>query len=457
MPMFQGTTASVATYNSPLIAAADGFLYVGYPWNVIILALGQDDTNAGTAPLRPDVPVSMCFINLIVFAVDGQHITTLPVSTLTVTPYVATAGTAPSTCSICCNWRGRFVLAGSKADPQNFFMARQGVPTDWNYAATDPAAAVAGNLSQSGKIGEPIMALIPYTDDILLVGCANSLWMLQGDPADGGTIVRVSDQMGILGPNAWCVDPQGTLYFLARGGMYSVRPMWEMYQPPQLMTGENYDQYFATLVTTQKYLSLQWDIDYKYMHIFATPVDISQATHLIYDARSGGLWPQQYPVSTGPTASIRYAANTVANNPAILLGGWDGYIRRWTPTNLTDDGSTIISRVILGPFRPFPTGDAKMDGTTVNFGEVPLGLPTSTWNAFITLNGGASAYDVTEGSTTHTATISTGLDRRQKTFRQRVHGGWFTVGLSNSTNSTLFSFESALLEFTPSGRNRYRR
>lgn len=630
----------VPLYNSPLIAACGGKLYIAYPYGLLTAA-----GNQSVAPLRSNVLISMCFLNLTVFAVDGLNITTLPLATGNVTAYtqvvaspvapVAPAltqtgtstlaaqtyfvrvayvdangnqsltspeaskaiainklikvtspaastgavsynvyaslatnnetlqnvspialgtdwtepsggltatgakypgGLTPTNCFLCCNWRGRFVLAGDSNNPQNFYMARTGNPFDWDFSQTDPAAAVAGNLSESGQIGEPIVALIPYTDDYMLIACTNSLWMLQGDPADGGSIVRVSDQMGLVSPNSWCIDPAGTLYFIARGGLYSVRPIWEFYQPPQLLSGETYDQYFQQIINGSYYISMQWDVDAKYMHIFASPTDdATVGTHLIFDQRNGGLWPQQYPLNMGPTATVRYAANNVnGGQRAILLGGWDGYIRQWTATNLTDDGGTISAYAVLGPVKPGPEASI-FSAVTIDFGEVlasdnppapvnvanvipfqdgthevflnvtptvdissvvvkvsgvvttPVSVvvpsndtgqmfitfsttvtastvrvsytyqPVTPWNANVVIDAGPDAYSVTEGTPHSSATIPSTLDRRQKTYRQRFRGGWFSMTISNDTFNTYFSFESALLEFIEAGRNRERR
>lgn len=450
MSIFLVETASAATYNSPLVVTSGGYYFVGQPFNAISMAYGQS-----TGPvLSSTVPVSLAFLNLTVFGVAGSTITQLFMSTNTVTPYSTSTGIAPSTCFLACNWRGRLCLAGDFQNPQNFYMARVGNPYDWNYAALDPAAAVAGNLSNAGQIGEPIMALMPYTDDIMLMGCINSLWMLSGDPADGGTIVRVSDQMGILGPYAWTVDPQGYIYFLARGGLYRVQPVWELYRPPELLSGNNYDQFFTSLTQTENYFSLVWDIDHKYLHIFVTPTSSTQTgTHLIYDTRNQGLWPQQYPTSAGPTAAGKYTANTTAGGSMVILGGWDGYLRQWTPSTLADDGSTISSHITFGPFQAGPDANI-LTGATLDFGEIYSTDTISQWNASTIFMTGATAYDVTQGTPRLSTTLPITLDRRQKNFRQRLRGGWHSMQIANNTPSTYFSFESGKLEFDQSGRNR---
>ncbi len=446
-----GGSESVASPEASLLIPASHELHVTSPaassgetsYNVYATIIGPSGTGLGET-LQNSSPITL-----------GTGYT---ITTLTSTGRGYPGGATPTDCFLCCNWRGRFVLAGDQNNPQNFYMSRVGVPTDFNYAAEDPAAAVAGNLSESGQIGEPIVALIPYTDDYMLIGCTNSLWMLQGDPANGGTIVRVSDQMGLVSPNSWCVDPAGTLYFIARGGLYSVRPIWEFYQPPQLLSGETYDQYFQAIINGSYYISMQWDVDAKYMHIFATPTDDSTVgQHLIFDQRNGGLWPQVYPLNMGPTATVRYAANNITGGQrAILLGGWDGYIRQWTLDNLDDDGTAISSYAVLGPVKP--SAEASIfSAVTIDFGETFDSDPSSDWNANVVIDSGPDAYSVTEGTPHSTATIPSTLDRRQKTYRQRFRGGWFSMTISNDTIDTYWTFESALLEFSEAGRNRERR
>jgi hypothetical protein len=603
------TATTGPQYVTPVIAACNGFVYIGQPIGDTIGEAG----NQGSAPLVSNLPVSMCFLNLTIFMVDGTHIVTLPLATGNVTPYtnsqsatlvstgstspfLATAtvdntdiytsgqtilisgadqtayngefeitvtspttftyeiiavsapttpatgtitvgnilGTAPTNCSLCCNWRGRLVLAGDSGNPQNFYMARVGTPTDWDYSQTDPAAAVAGNLSTSGQIGAAIIALIPYTDDYMLIQTADSMWMLEGDPADGGTIVRVAQNMGGIGPNAWTQDASAILYFIAQGGMYQLRPVWEMFQPPQLMTGGNYDQYFQGLNYSDQ-ISMVFDPDKHYIYFFDTPGDGTTAgTHLVHDMRNGGLWPQQFPANIGPTVTLAYNPTGSGVDRVIVLGGQDGYLRKLDPSALDDDGTAIDASIVLGPFHPTPEA-SLLGAVTIDMGEVPsalagsapvqvtgetpsgtidgsnatftlaetpiedtqeifldgtrldsvddyvltanslelndapaagstllanyqyLGDPANPWNAVASMFAGPDAYSVTEGLAHNQAVISMTLERRQKTMRQRMRGGWFSLMIANDQLDTFFSFESATLEFMPAGRNRERR
>lgn len=458
-----------AGYQTLLIAVEGGYVWVGNTLAIAKAANGQP-----TPQLSSTNYVSMAYESGIVYIVDGSStVHTYTIATDTVSTLTASTGTvgggSTAFYNLICNWRGRIVLAGDSGSPQAYYMSRAGEPKDWNYASTDSAAAFAGQLGKAGLIGEPITALIPFTDDLLKIGCSHSMWMLQGDPADGGTITLVSNNMGIVGKDAWCVDPAGTLWFAATGGLFSVRPAWEFYRPPEAVSLHSVDQAFRSLNPGQQKVTLIYDPDLHYLHIFGTPVTQGAATHLTMDARSIGgdgppaFWPQIFPDAAGPTAACIFFGDGNPNNRAILVGGFDGYIRDWNTTALDDDGSTISAGLTLGPFSPVPGETAIITGITLNMGEAPLQYGSTAWNTNAILSAGPSAYDVTEALPNSqnpypTPTVS-GLviDRRQKTFRQRLRGGWFSVNLQNLTSSTFFSFESATVDFLPGGKERRQR
>lgn len=553
------TTAIRPVFNAPLVAACGGKLYIGYPGQAFAAA-----GNQSSAPLNAIFPISMAFLNLTVFAVDGITITTLPLATGNVTAYqqvvaalatpaapilgqtgggsnppltyyvqvvyvnaagqfslpspeslfnvsasnqltvtspaasagavsynvyvsLATgqeafqantaigtpttlpttlngagatplAGLTPTNCSLVANWRGHLVLAGDFNNPQNAYFSRAGVPTDWNYSALDPARAVATNLSNSGKIGEPITALIPYTDDVMLIGCANSLWMIEGDPADGGTIVQVSNNMGIVAKDAWTIAPDGKLYFVATGGLHVLRPLWAAYEPPQNLTEKVYPQFFQAITWGQNNVQLVWDADRHYLHIYNTLPAAAQSTHIIWDSRNGGLWPVAFPTNVGPTASCAYLADATSARRAIVIGGQDGFLRKIDDTATDDDGTAISSTITLGPIHPSPEA-SLLSGCTIDLGELPAGAANG-WNVNVSVVAGPDAYSVTEGLATNlhaVPVINYTMTNRQKTFRQRVRGAFFTLTLANATDTDYFAFESAILELAASGKERRRR
>ena len=453
----QFTSGGAATnqYNTKLVIVSNGYVYIGHsaPNNVITLASGQ-----ATPPLIPDVPVSIAVISNFAYIVDGsKNIVEVDLNAEAVSTYAAKSSTAPAPtlCTIAANWQGRLVLCGDTAHPQDVYMSRSGDPTDWDYSQTDAAAAFTTNLAKTGLVGQPITAFIPFNDDVSMVGCTHSLWSFRGNPSAGGILATISENLGIVGKDAWVTDPANTLYFVGTSGIYSVRPMYVEYKPPELMTGQNYAQYFQKLSFGGAFISLVWDADLHYMYLFAAPTDASVGTHLVWDERNGGLWAQNFPSNHGPVATAQWFGNASAADRTILLGGWDGYIRRMNVAATNDDGGAISASLTMGPIHPSP-GASILAATTIDFGEtLPSG--SSTWGVSTTTNSGPDAYEVTEGSTRHGATVFCSLERRQKTFRQRLRGGFFSMTLANSTMDTYFSFESAQLEFIDAGRDRERR
>src|SRR6202020_709199 len=90
------------------------------------------------------------------------------------------------------------------------------------YVAT---AAVAGNNSTVGVVGDVVTALIPYSDDLLIFGGDHTIYIMTGDPAAGGQIDLVSDAIGMAFGIPWCKDPYGTVYFFSnRTGIYTLVP-----------------------------------------------------------------------------------------------------------------------------------------------------------------------------------------------------------------------------------------
>lgn len=479
------TTGGIA-YNTLLVAVCQGFVWVSQANGTMAKAAnGQSSAQLSSTHI-----VSMAYCQGIVFITDGTKMVTYTVATDTVAVAAAVpspgniTGTVPPNCSLVCNWRGRIILAGDSTNPQNYYMSRVpgtyfntvtstlvaiGPGADWDYSQTDEAAAFAGNLNTGLQIGEPIVALMPFSNDYLKIGCSHSLWMFQGDPRAGGSLVNVSQEMGIVGKDAWCIDPSGTMWFAATGGLFSVRPAWEIYRPPEAISLQSVNQAFRNLSPGVERITLIYDPDLHYLHTFGAGVFQGPATHVTMDARSmskdgpPGFWPQIFPNVVGPTCACLFFADGNPNNRVILLGGFDGYIRSWSDTVTDDDGTAISAGVTLGPFALIPDEAATLTGTTIDMGEVPPGYNSTNWNVNVIIAAGPDAYSVTEGlnvsANLHPIPHINGLvlDRRQKTFRQRLRGGWFTISLQNLTDNTFFSFESAALEFVPAGHNRLRR
>lgn len=92
--------------------------------------------------------------------------------------------------------------------------------TAMNADASDTIRPALFQFSQAGAQGSTVVALVPHKDQFLLGFSATETWVQQGDPLSGQRR-RVSDEVGIIGADAWCVN-HDTVYFLSSRGLYSV-------------------------------------------------------------------------------------------------------------------------------------------------------------------------------------------------------------------------------------------
>ena len=251
-------------------------------------------------------------------------------------------------CRLIASYRGRIVLSGLVTDPQNWFMTAVDDPLNLDYGATSSATiAVAGNNASSGKCPDIITCLASISDDLLIMGGDHTLWIMRGDPADGGRIDNVSQQTGIAGADAYCFDPNGIFYFFGNGALWR----WTQGQVPESLSSDKLSKTFKAINLADNTIKLIWDQTANGVHIYVVPAEEGSTTHYWWDARTESFWPEQYPDVQGPTAVLVYDADSPGDR-AVLLGGWDGYIRQEDVTATSDDSTTIHSYVKFAPITP---------------------------------------------------------------------------------------------------------
>jgi hypothetical protein len=444
------TPASLRQTN--VLSVCGGSIYMGQ-------AVSGSPSNAlvsgGANVLTASGLVSGCFSQGLAYFVDGFTIYQVNLTSQVASPMVATAGTLPANCTLSTVWRDRLVLAAPHGTPQNFFMSRVGVATDFDYSQQDSAAAFAGNASTAGHIGEPIVSLIPFTDDVLFIMGDHNVWVVRGDPADGGSIDLISDAIGILGQNAWCKAPDGTVYFAGTGGLYRIAPGSTVCEN---ISNSAWNEFFRTINRGSQYVTLAWDRDQQGMYIFVENVNASGTggTNLWYDFRTGGLWPLRYPDNHGPVVALVYDGDGPTDR-VLLLGGRDGFVRRVQLTDMDDDGTAIASYIYLGPFKTDDTSETLLEWTDVVMGEPPPGFAATNWSCVVTIQS-HSTVEKAFVSPLYSRSRTT-VPRRQVRWLARQRGGAFFFKLANNapvTNGATWSFEKITALMTPAGTVRRR-
>lgn len=247
--------------------------------------------------------------------------------------------------------RGRCYLAAAD-NPYALYANRYGEVFDWDLGPIfeDAAQAVAGTTSSQGKVPERITALMPLSDDVLLIGTSRKQYALTGDLGEGGRLDEVDRSNGVAFGYAWCVGSNGLYYFSANGGLWR-----RTNQGAQLLSAGKVQRRFEDIDQRRNRIELAYRWQDRTVHIFVIPLGRFEADirHYVYeepteafhiDVFGGGVLRQVTAVATldGGSASER----------TLMLGFADNEIRRFSSSADDDDGVVISSHALVGPLLP---------------------------------------------------------------------------------------------------------
>jgi len=440
--IYDPNTDAVSTWTASAGQLPAGGFGTTYPVTAISIADSEIKATGASAAFAPDDIIQLAGHSVAsnnqtykVTADDGSD-------TLTVTPAPTDEAIEGSirdanyACQHTALYRGRVVLWGLSSDPHNWFMSAAGNPLDFDYfpSTTTQTQAVAGNNSDAGLLGDALVACIPISDDLMLMGGDHTLWVMRGDPAAGGVIDNVSYQTGISGPDAFAQDPSGTIYFFGSGTLWR---MGAEISTPEPMSQGRLDKTFQDIDTAEYRILLLWDSFRHGLHVYLAPASepTTAPIHYFWDQRTDSFWKDQYPAATGPTAVLLYDADD-PNDKALLLGGWDSYIR-YPDEGDDDDGTAIVSYCW---FTPLVGGDYV--NTRVYDTRVLLGSGSDSVTFEI---HAASTLEVLNASTTPVVSRLMAAGRNSP-LTQKVNGNAVNFRLSNSAADQVDAAKTWALE-----------
>lgn len=455
--VFSPETLNPSARRTRIIGVAGGSVYrSNFPPTAL------NPVSGGSDVLNPSIPLMQSFAFQKVFFLDGSTpgYVYYDLATNTVKDWATdvTAGDLPIggdsdelACRIIALYRGRIVMAGLLSEPQNWFMSKSGDPFDWDYSpeTTTAIQAVAGNSSVVGELGDVVTALMPYQDDLMFMGSPNSLWVMRGDPAAGGAIDNISRQIGVVGAQAFTWD-SSHLYFLSRNGLYRTEANGGA---PEHISQGRLDSVFDNIDFSTNHVRLLYDADWQGVHIFITPSEqpASSNDHWFWDSRTDSFWRDQYPAVQGPTAVSLFNADNPADR-AVLLGGWDGYVRSFDEDANGDDGTAITSMVLV---QPMNAGQAFMDSL---LDDINLILGEGSEAVTLKLYGGNTVEQAKGNQEAGNALFSKVIvPGRNSAIRQRVRSNAIILEISQTSSTGTWAFESGVLKTKLLGRVRGRR
>lgn len=356
----------------------------------------------------------------------------------------ASEGTVPTNCRLIETYRDRIVLAGNLTNPNLWYMSKSGDATDWDYTAEpeNPLRAFYGQGSEAGQPGMAIKAIIAFQDDYMIMAGETKMYVMRGDPGYGGGVYLITDQIGIIDDSAWCKGPKGELYFVARNGLNILPPGSN--SSPELLS-KAIPNRLKEIQAGSYHVELAYDPIWNGLHIYTTPESTSgdHDGHFFYCLETGGFFPWAYASNDHePFSMVTYQTQ----NPSyagVLLGCRDGYIRRHSATQTTDDGTTITSYVDLGPFAV--AGRDFLDG---RINQIITRLDDGSGAVTVSVKMGETAQAAADASNFNTFTAAAGLNYN---WRPRARGGWAVVRL---TATTRWAMERITLVLKALGRLR---
>jgi len=359
----------------------------------------------------------------------------------TITIMAATTGQVPTGNPLICRYLDRIVMAGAEIAPHVWYMSRQGDSLDWDYSQEDSQRAVAGTSSEAGVPGTAITALIPHSDDYLIMACRSEIWRLRGDPAFGGQLDSLSQAVGIIGQSAWCLNPAGELVFLSLDGIYVLAPGGSTY--PKSLSRETLPREFLNLDPNLVTASLEYDIQGRGVHIYLTPDSYNARTHWWLDWDRKTFWPVSLDSDYEPTATCA-VQGIVIEDSGVILGGRDGTLRRMSELAESDTGTAFLTYAEIGPIALGKDGNT---GSILTMsGEIAIGSGDVTWTTYP-----AQTFEGTEtASASDTGTFVAGLNA---SVRPGCRGQAMMIKLTGETARS-WSIEQIIATVKPTGRRR---
>ncbi len=410
-----------------------------------------DDTITGTNPSGSPYGSAVSFTMTSVAEVAPPHWYDWTVFGADATNY----GVMPDNAYQVCRYRSRLQLTGDLNYPHQWYQSRQFNPFDFLYVAGDAQSPVAGDDADAGVVGDIVKVGIPYSDDYLIFGCANELWVLSGDAAFGGELYPLDVTTGILGDRAWCWDDKGNLYIAGTVGLLRIP---KGFQQIENLTIELWPNFINDLAfdSSLHRLVLAFDPENKGIHIFKTTLSDGTCSAWWYDFRVEGLFPDAIPTAMGIFCAQYYQTESPSYRK-LLVGCNDGYTKSFDKSTKDDDGTAIDSYVGFAPLAL--STHPRKDGIIKNLdlvsgGGASGGTQTDSDDVLCSVYVGRTAEQVIEKLDGGTAAAFT------KTFtapgwnkgsidRRTIRGQWGGIVLSNNTDAESWSMERLIVDGKP--------
>lgn len=359
-------------------------------------------------------------------------------------------GKMPDQPTILALYRGRIVQSGDRNSPHVMYMSEIANPFNFSYGSDDAIGAVAQSSGYAGNIGDIVTAVIPYRDDYMIIGCSQTMWLMRGDPASGGSIDQISFTAGLFDKTSFAWDSEDNLYFLDCNGIYRVPAGFGAVEKMTQNTLPDFNNEFALTPDVHR-VTVAYDRKKHGILICKTDVDTGDNQNWWLDLRTGGFFPEKYPADCSVYAANYYSADDPAYRK-LLLGCRDGFIRVFD-TRLYKDQTAgteeaIESWMLIGPGRM--TSENKqglLSELLFVLSEESNLLQFQIYTAKTAQAAIKAALDENVAANS-AGSIQAGLS---STVRPRCRGAYLILKISNVTLDRSWAFEKITGKIIPAG------
>lgn len=351
-----------------------------------------------------------------------------------------------------CLFDGR-VWMNSMYNPNQWTASRQGNPDDLDSLQTDVQSAIISQTSLIGLVGDALIGFIPFKDSYLLFGCANSFWILRGGSTGSGSIDNLSYETGLFSPSAFCWDSIGNLYVVGMNGFYKFpNNMGVSGVSPDNISNKLIPNLFKRLRLNRKTdrVVLGYDSENNNVHVSISMMDGSWSMCWIYDVENDAIFPDTFSSGHIP-ASFLYMNSYQDDISGLLMGNYDGYVRRFDDGTKNDDGEAIGSYVFFGPISM-----NNLMRANVKIREIQIILSEDSdggeWELYQAESNESLIKGIVAGTLTptHSGTFTAG--GRQESIKEKISGESVGLIFKNYELAESWGFEGLKISYTIAGK-----
>ncbi len=398
---------------------------------------------------------------------DTSNVVTGADSGATVTPtsvkapplwlnWTLTDGTFPDGGSnVMALFEGR-IFMNSMYNPNQWFATRQGDPLDLDDSVeNDVQAAISSQSSEAGVVGDSLISLIPYKDNYLIFGLANSFYILRGGSTGSGALSLLTEETGIFSPDSYCWDNEGNLYVVGLNGFFKF---------PNGMATEStgidnisfrfQPNLFKSLKLNRKSdrVVLGFDRDNYLINVSISMQDGKWEVCFVYDIKNDCIMPDSYATGCVPS-SFLYANDYSAGESGLLVGCYDGYVRVFDPETKSDDGTAIDSYTLFGPIviNDLIRAKIKVNEIQINLSEDSDGL---SWYLYAGKSPEEIVRGIKDGSLNYLYTGTFTSGGRQAVIRDKIAGESIAILFRLNTLNSSWGLEGIKIRYSIAGKEK---